>query len=45
MKTWNLKYETMQGEVKTAKIRAKSASEAVSMLAKEVRIGNLIWVK
>ncbi len=45
MTTWTLKYETMMGEVKVAKIKAKSASEAVDVLVKQVRVGNLIWVK
>ncbi len=45
MKTWTLKYETMTGTVKLAKIKAKTSGEAVDVLVKQVRVGNLIWVK
>ncbi len=45
MTTWTIKYETMNGEVRTAKIKAKCPSEAVDVLVKQVRIGNLILVK
>jgi hypothetical protein len=45
MKTWTTKYETMTGTVKVAKVKAKTASEAVDVLVKEVRVGNLLEVK
>lgn len=41
-RTWTLKYETMSGVVKTAKIVARTEDEAVKTLCREATVGNLL---
>ena len=45
MKTWKISYETMDGTKRLARIKARTASEAVDQLCREVRVGNIFAVR
>ena len=42
MKTWTIWYESMDGLKRLARIKARTASEAIDQLCREVRVGNIL---
>jgi hypothetical protein len=44
MTTWTIKYETMRGQVREAKIKAETNHEAIVSLCKQIKVGNILAV-
>lgn len=40
--TWEIKWETMNGQIKTSKIKAESLDDAIDNLCEIARVGNIL---